>query len=127
MSQGNYILTGNSAGVKPGILYIVYLQDMRSGIDPSPFQYLTAYSSRKTERSGKTSGKMTSAADVVEALISKRSRIIGMTRTGELGNIAVILRMCIGIVYERCHRSSGSVVIVYSRNYIRHIAFTALS
>ena len=91
MADINDSLPVDIAGVKGGVLDVVYLSDVSACVDASAFKYLTAYSSRKNDRSGESARKMTASTDIIEAVISHSTCVICVTGAGKMRYVLVII------------------------------------
>ncbi|OPZ17303.1 MAG: hypothetical protein BWZ04_02921 [Firmicutes bacterium ADurb.BinA205] len=93
---------------------------MSACIDASPFKYLSAYRSRKAERSSQLIGEMSAVTHIVEALVSDSACVVGMAGTCKLVKI-IGLRLILGdILNERTERSAGGAVIENAGHHMGH-------
>ena len=98
---------------------------MRSCGYPLAFEYLRCYRSRKNQRCGNSSRKMSAATQIVTAVITHISRIIGVTGSCKVAHALIISRMLICILYHSAKGSACQHTVHHPRYYIREILLAA--
>ena len=98
---------------------------MPADADAAPLQNLAADRAGKHQGGSQASGKMTAAADVVEAVIMQIGGIIGMPGARHIQQIAVVLGPGVGVFNYGAERSAGCGVVEKTAHHLWKIALLA--
>ena len=88
-------------------------------------KYLTAYRSRKGQRSGESAAEMSAATHIVVSVVAHGAGIVRVSRTRQPLKLVVIHRSGICVLNDRAERCARGSFAQYARAYLRHVLFLA--
>ena len=95
--NGKQCFTVYQNRVKRTILDRADRSDVCSNLDAKRAQILFCDASSKTERCGETSRKMSSAPNIIKAMVTDKTGVIGMTRSCHRTELVIVFGLGIGI------------------------------
>ena len=104
---------------------VSHLLHMGADGDAKLCESLQGKTAGNAERGGESSGKMAAASDIVPVSVAYICRPIGMTRTGNTAQFAVISRTGVGVFDDGGKGRSARVSVGDSAQYMDDIRFAA--
>ena len=123
LAHGEDVLLGDLGAAEHVVFHAVDCGDVCAGVDSPPLQNLSADRTGKAEGRCQTAGEMSAATHVIEATVAHGAGIVGVTRTGQPCQIAVVLGTCVRILDKGTQRCASGAVVQKTGHHLRQVFF----